>query len=149
VTEPSLPRSRNLPHLLVPYRGTDLAYRGRGGGVKRLHAIDDRVGHARKLTDELIEAHELATERAADVPEEIRPGGFSLCVEGWNDEPGYDLALSSLGADGARLLTVLSADATRAERALVWMPFGTEAKFLRKLHQRTRRNRQDRATAPA
>lgn len=136
MTEPSTGRSRSLPHLIVPYRGTDVAYRGRGGGgSKKLHAIGDRAGHAQKLTDELAEARHLAAERAADLPREIRPEGFPLCVEGWNDEPSYDLALSSLGADGAMLLAVLPADATRAERALVWMPFGAEAKFLRKLNE--------------
>ncbi|WP_149264225.1 S8 family peptidase [Actinomadura sp. K4S16] len=68
-----------------------------------------------------------------DMPTEAAPEGFSICVEGWSDEPGYDLALTSLGSNGAKLLTVLPAESGKAERALVWMPFGAEGKFLRKL----------------
>ena len=77
----------------------------------------------------------MARERAGEAPAESRPDGFTLTIEGWSDEPGYELALLSLDTSGARLLAVIASDGTRPERALVWMPFGAEATFLRKLDQ--------------
>ncbi len=82
----------------------------------------------------MTDARDLAQVRAS-VTEGLEPEGFTICVDGWNDEPDYDLALASLDSDGARLLTVLPPRDGRPERALVWIPFGAEGRFLRKLDQ--------------
>ncbi|CNF11192.1 Y4bN protein [Mycobacterium tuberculosis] len=99
-----------------------------------MRPIEDIAGHAQLLKDGMTGARDLARMRASLV-EGVEPEGFTICVEGWNDEPDYDLALSSLDADGARLLTVLAAGDGRPERALVWLPFGVEGRFLRKLER--------------
>ncbi|WUH99271.1 S8 family peptidase [Spirillospora sp. NBC_00431] len=134
MTDPFAAGPRALPHLVVPRRADDVRYKGRGGGQQRIRQIDDREGHARRLTDDLTDARDLALAQAAD-SEGPEAEGFTIRVEGWYDEPGYHLALSSLGSGGAELLTVLPAGPHQPERALVWMPFGEEKKFLRKLQQ--------------
>jgi hypothetical protein len=127
---------RGLLHIVVPGSGEDVGYRGRAGGSpSRIRQIGDRRGHAAKLRSEVDEALSLAQQRAGQVPAETRPDGFTLVIEGWSDEPGYELALRSLDTAGARLLAVIPPDGTRPERALIWMTFGGERGFLRKLDQ--------------
>ncbi|WP_328855060.1 S8 family serine peptidase [Microbispora hainanensis] len=60
---------------------------------------------------------------------------MTLIVEGWSDDPGYKLALSSIASDGAVLLAVMGPDDSRPERALVWMPTSSAGKFVRKLRE--------------
>lgn len=130
--EPSARRTR--PHIIVPRQGRDVGYRGRGGGkAPKIRAIGDPAAHVSRLTREFIQARELALEAAFELPEEIQAEGFTLCVEGWNDEPGYELALSSLDVHGLRLLTVLPAEDSRPQQALVWVPHDAAGVFLRKL----------------
>ena len=127
---------RSFLHIVVPGSGQDVSYRGRAGGSQsRVHQISNRGEHAEKLRSEVGESLALALERAEQAPAASRPDGFTLAIEGWSDEPGYELALLSLDTSGARLLAVIPSDGTRPERALVWMPFGAEAAFLRKLDQ--------------
>src|SRR5712664_4567320 len=80
-----------LPHLIVPWPGSDHSYRGRSGGqAKKLHQISDRSGHGARLSADLETAQEQARELQAEVAREVRAEGFALAVEGWSDEPGYE-----------------------------------------------------------
>ncbi|TNY34720.1 S8 family peptidase [Thermomonospora catenispora] len=135
MSEPLLPSPRHIrPHIVVPGRGQDIGYRGRGGGrPSRIRATGDPAAHASRLKDEFTDARERALGLISELPEEIQAEGFPLCVEGWSDEPGYELALSSLDASGLRLLTVLPAEDSRPEQALVWVPENAAGAFLRKL----------------
>lgn len=133
---PERPVGRRHAHLVVPGRGTDLGYRGRAGGrVSKVRSIDDRTGHTTRLKDELSRAHAEAERNAAELPPDVRSDGFTLIVEGWTDEPGYELALKSLDSSGIRLLTVFPDGNGKPERALVWIPYGAEGRFIRKLDQ--------------
>ncbi len=127
---------RRFPHVRVPWHGQDVDYRGRGGGPpSRSHSIFDRRAHAEGLKRDLRDAQNQAQDEQRGFPADLRPDGLLLCAEGWIDEPGYELALASLDADGATLLAVMPPDETRPERAVVWMPEDALGKFLRKLDQ--------------
>lgn len=135
--EPSEPSTRRVrPHIVVPWRGSDLSYQGRASPQsKKKRVLDDPASHVSRLTSEFSDAQELALERIAELPEQVQADGFALCVEGWRDEPGYDLALKSLDASGLRLLTVLPAGDSQPERALVWTPDAAAGTFLTKLER--------------
>jgi hypothetical protein len=125
-----------LPHLVIPWPGSDQPYRGRGGGqTRRVHGIADRNGHAARLAAELESARQAALERQGEVAEEARSDGFALAVEGWSDEPGYALALESLDAHGARLLSVQPPSEQSAERAVLWLPYAAVQRFFRTIDQ--------------
>ncbi|MBX6168224.1 MAG: S8 family peptidase [Thermobispora bispora] len=56
-----------------------------------------------------------------------------LTAIGWSAE--YSLALQRLDAHGAKLLSVLPANAELPERALVWLPFAAVSKFIELFEQ--------------
>ena len=56
-------------------------------------------------------------------------------MEGWSDEPGYSLALQSLDANGARLLSVVPGTEQSAERAVVWLPYGAVERFFARIDE--------------
>ncbi len=125
-----------LPHLIVPWSGSDQSYRGRSGGQPtKIHPIADRGSHVSRLSAELEAAQEQARELQAELAPETRAEGFTLAVEGWSDEPGYELALQSLDTRGARLLSVLPATDHSAERAVVWLPYGAVGRFFRRIEE--------------
>ena len=133
---PERPGIPQLPHLVVPWLGQDHSYRGRGGGgLNPVRAIGDRGQHASRLKAELSTAEETARELQADVTEEVRADGFALAVEGWSDEPGYSLALQSLDANGAKLLSVVPGTEQSAERAVVWLPYGAVERFFARIDE--------------
>ena len=133
---PERPGRTPLPHIVVPWAGEDQAYRGRSGGSgKPPKQIDDRQGHAAKLSGELDDARQTAQSRVADVRPEIAAAGFALSVESWSDDPGYKLALQSLDSSGAKLLSVVPGTEGSAERAVVWLPFGEVQNFFNKIEQ--------------
>ncbi len=88
-----------------------------------------------RLSAELEAAQEQARELQAELAPETRADGFTLAVEGWSDEPGYQLALQSLDTRGARLLSVLPATDHSAERAIVWLPYGAVGRFFRRIEE--------------
>jgi hypothetical protein len=125
-----------LPHLVIPWPGSDQPYRGRSGGPpKRIHEIADRSGHAGRLSAELEAARQTALRRQGEVAEEVRSDGFALAVEGWSDEPGYALVLESLDAHGAKLLSVQPASDQSAERAVLWVPYAAVRRFFQTIEQ--------------
>jgi hypothetical protein len=133
---PERPGESPLPHLIVPWRASDQSYRGRGGGPpKRIHEISNRGVHAARLSGELAAAEEAAREQQAEVTDDVRADGFAIAVEAWSDEPGYALALDSLDAQGATLLSVQPASEQSAERAVVWLPYSAVGRFFRRIEQ--------------
>ena len=125
-----------LPHLVIPWPGSDQPYRSRSGGqARRIHGIVDRGGHAARLSGELEAARQTALERQWEVAEEVRSDGFALAVEGWSDEPGYALALESLDAHGAKLLSVQPASDQSVERAVLWLPYAAVRQFFHTIEQ--------------
>jgi len=133
---PERPARAQLPHLIVPWDGSDRPYRGRAGGQpKKLHPILNRGGHAARLAAELDAAQQRARDLQAAVDPEVRANGFPLAVDAWSDEPGYQLALDSLNTRGARLLSVLPATGQAGERAVVWLPYGAVGNFFRRLEE--------------
>ncbi|MGP4027351.1 hypothetical protein [Actinomadura sp. 3N407] len=122
------------PHLIisgsaqdVPYRHSDAQARD---GRTRTHRIHDRMSHARLLTQNLMEARDRARETALPTQGPI-PRGFTVCVEGWTDEPSAPLALEHLDANGAKLLSARDPGMHESlELAVVWMPYGAETTLL-------------------
>jgi hypothetical protein len=93
---PERPGRVSRPHLLVPWRVAEQAYRGRDGGApKPIRQIGDQRGHAEKLTGELESARDAAREKLNEVDLEIAADGFGLSVESWPDE----LQLQARGAE--------------------------------------------------
>jgi hypothetical protein len=86
-----------------------------------------------KLKAELAAAQDAAIEQRSNVPDEVRADGFAIAVEAWSDEPGYALALKSLDADGARLLSVVPETDQSPERATVWLPYRAVERFFAKI----------------
>jgi Subtilase family len=128
------PAAPRLPHLVVPGSGSDLAYHGRAGGAPRkIRSIANRADHARRLANELSAAQEEAQRKQAETEEDVRADGLVLTVEGWSDEPDYELALKSLDTYGASLLSVLPASAEIPERAVLWIPYAVISKFFRRI----------------
>jgi hypothetical protein len=128
------PAAPRLPHLVVPGSGSDLAYHGRAGGAPRkIRSIANRADHARRLANELSAAQEEAQRKQAETEEDVRADGLVLTVEGWSDEPDYELALKSLDTYGASLLSVLPASAELPERAVLWIPYAVISKFFRRI----------------
>jgi Subtilase family len=133
---PERPGEAPLPHLIVPWRASDQSYRGRSGGSpKKVREIANRSGHAARLSSELATAEEAAREQQAEVADDVRPDGFALAVDGWSDEPGYALALASLDAHGAKLLSVQPASGQSAERAVLWLPYAAVQRFFQRIEQ--------------
>jgi hypothetical protein len=125
-----------LPHILVPWRASEQAYRGRSGGApKPIRQIGDRAGHSRRLSGELEAAQDAARDRLAEVDPEIAANGFALSVESWSDEPDYKLAVQSLDTSGAKLLSVVPGTDSSPDRAVVWLPFSAVPAFFRKIEQ--------------
>jgi hypothetical protein len=125
-----------LPHLIVPWAGSDHPYRGRAGGQPaKIRQIANRSGHAARLSAELEAAEVQARDLQADTAAGLQADGFALAVEGWSDEPGYALALQSLDTRGAKLLSVHPPTAESPERAVVWLPFGAVSGFLQRVAQ--------------
>ena len=138
MTDPLLNISRTYSrnHIFVPWAGQQRNYRGKASPRGNDFPRDlDRGNHASRLRTELTQARNTAVERGAHHPAELRPDGFTLCVEGWSEDSGYALALQQLGANGAALLAVQPATEHQAERALLWMPFDAVRSFFRKLDQ--------------
>lgn len=134
--KPERPGRVNLPHILVPWRAAEQAYRGRGGGApKPIRQIGDRRGHAAKLTGELESARDAAREKLNDVDPEIAADGFALSVESWPDDFSYKLAVQSLDTSGAKLLSVVPGTDSSPDRAVVWLPFNAVQAFFRKIEQ--------------
>lgn len=133
---PERPSRAPLPHILVPWAATEQAYRGRGGGGKKpIREIGDVQAHARKLTDELEAAQDTARQGLMRVDPEIAPDGFALSVEAWSDDPVYKLAVQSLDASGAKLLSVVPGADASPDRAVVWFPFDAVPAFFKKLEK--------------
>lgn len=133
---PERPGRAPLPHILVPWAASEQAYRGRGGGGKKpIREIGNREAHARKLTGELEAAQDAAQRRLARVDPEIAPDGFALSVEAWSDDPAYKLAVQSLDASGAKVLSVAPGTDQTPDRAVVWFPFSAVPRFFTKIEQ--------------
>ena len=125
-----------LPHILVPWQAADQAYRGRGGGgPKPIRQIEDRAGHATRLMGELETARDAARNTLARVDPEIAANGFALSVESWPDDFSYKLAVQSLDASGAKLLSVVPGTDSSPDRAVVWLPFSAVPAFFTKIDQ--------------
>lgn len=132
--EPTPPTSRPLPHLIVPGTGADVAYKGRRVTPTRgTMNISDRGAHAAKLKGDLRLAETAARTARAAVNEDVQGDGFVLTIAGWSAE--YHLALTSLDAHGAKLLSVLPAHDDLPERALIWLPFSSVSTFIRLFDQ--------------
>jgi hypothetical protein len=133
---PERPGRAPLPHIVVPWPASDEAYKGRSGGApKPIRPIGDRPGHAARLSGELESAQDAARAQLAEVSPDVAADGFALSVESWSDAPGYKLAVQSLDASGARLLSVTPAIDQSPERAVVWMPFAAAGAFFTKIEQ--------------
>ncbi|WP_449062211.1 S8 family peptidase [Planomonospora algeriensis] len=91
--------------------------------------VGDRGAHAAKLKTDLRLAEAAARTAHAAASEGARGDGFVLTVVCWSTE--YNLALDSLDAHGAKLLSVLPADEDLPERALIWLPFSAVSKFIK------------------
>jgi len=125
-----------LPHLIVPWAAADHAFKGRSAPQQsKIRQITDRSGHASRLADQLAAAEEESHELQADTPEELRADGFALAVDGWSDQPGYALALQSLDANGAKLLSVHPGSQTAGERAVLWLPYRAVGRFFARIEQ--------------
>jgi hypothetical protein len=134
--QPERPGRAPLPHIFVPWRAADRAYRGRSGGApKPIRQIDDRAEHAGKLSGELETARDIARVRLAEVNPEIAANGFALSVESWPDDFSYKLAVQSLDTSGAKLLSVVPGTDSSPDRAVVWLPFSAVPAFFRKIEQ--------------
>ncbi|GGP12982.1 hypothetical protein GCM10012278_62940 [Nonomuraea glycinis] len=96
-----------------------------GGGIRE---ISNPRTHASRLISELNLAESAASRARALVPQTVRGDGFVLTVACWSAD--HHLALKSLDAHGAKLLSVLPKSEELPERALVWLPFTVVPKFV-------------------
>lgn len=134
MTDNVRPGGTERPHLLIPTAPRSEPYRRRGSGGPRTHlyGVGDRRAHAANLRHGLEVALAASRAQATSWPEELRPFGLILSVEGW---PGdFALALDRLDLKnwGVELLAVLPAKAPNPESAAVFVPYERVDLFFRR-----------------
>jgi Subtilase family len=110
-------------------------YRGQGGGQRKPNRpIGDRRAHADELKGQVEAARDEARAALAEADPVTAANGFALTVEGW-DESNYKLAVQSLDANGAKLLSVTPGTDQASERAVIWLPFTAVERFFNKIDE--------------